>query len=115
MDDVTSSQIGVCERFGAGYLPCHLNLKVGITKDFDPARYPINGLRHPPRGDTTGWYIWSGKEFSDEPDFFVPLHAVHLLSKAAILVKYLGLAPGWRFLLAPGQEDVWKDDQLLKV
>jgi hypothetical protein len=29
------------------------------------------------------------------------------------LTKYLGLAPGWRFLIAPGYEDVWFDEILL--
>jgi hypothetical protein len=28
-------------------------------------------------------------------------------------VKYFGLEPGWRFLLAPGYEDVWYDATLL--
>ena len=55
MDDVTSSQIGICQKFGADYLACDLNLKIGISKDFDPTKYPLNGLRHPPEGDTTGW------------------------------------------------------------
>jgi hypothetical protein len=28
--------------------------------------------------------------------------------------KYLGLALGWRFLIAPEYEDVWYDTNLLK-
>jgi hypothetical protein len=113
MDDVTSSQIGICRKFGADYLACHLNIKIGISKDFDPTKYPLNGIRHPPEGDTTWWYIWSGKGFSDKSDFFVPLHAAHLPNKADVIVKYLGLAPGWRFLVAPGHEDIWEHQSLL--
>jgi len=30
-------------------------------------------------------------------------------------MKYLGLAPGWRFLVAPNYEDVWEDYDLLKI
>ena len=30
-------------------------------------------------------------------------------------LPYLGLAPGWRFLIAPGYEDVWYDEKLLLV
>jgi hypothetical protein len=31
------------------------------------------------------------------------------------LVPYLGLAPGWRVLLAPSHIDVWYDPMLLAV
>jgi hypothetical protein len=31
------------------------------------------------------------------------------------IVKYFGLGPGWRFLVAPGHEDVWFDPILLEV
>jgi len=30
-------------------------------------------------------------------------------------VPFLGLPPGWRVLLAPGQEEVWFDAELLSV
>jgi hypothetical protein len=90
-------------------------LKIGISKNFDPHNFPINGLRHPPTIDTTGWYIWSGEHLSEDPDYFVPLHAAHLIEQQSEIVKYLGLAPGWRFLYAPGQEDVWFDGSLLKA
>jgi hypothetical protein len=72
-------------------------------------------LRHPPEGDATGWYIWSGEEFSESPDFFVPLCAKHLQVAHPEIAKYLGLAPGWRFLIAPAYEDVWFDENLLKI
>lgn len=29
--------------------------------------------------------------------------------------KYLGLPPGWRFLIAPGYEDIWFDEALLSI
>lgn len=105
----------LCARFGAKYFRCDESLKVGISRDFDRLKFPINGLRHPPEGDTTGWYIWSGKDFLYDTDFFVPLHAAHLHGRCPELVKYLGLGPGWRFLFAPGHEDVWFDANLLKI
>src|SRR5882762_10267438 len=100
-------QQDICLRFGAAYLPsdgCH---KVGISKKFNSHEFPINGLRHPPTGDTTGWYVWSGKEYSADPAFFVPLHAVHLNDRCPTIVKYLGLGPGWRLLITPDHEEVW--------
>jgi hypothetical protein len=110
-----SDQERTCERYGAQYVPCDSNLMVGISKNFDPKVLPINGLRHPPVENTTGWYIWSGEQFSEEPDFFVPIHAAHLNEECTEIVRYLGLAPGWRFLYAPTQEDVWFDEQLLRI
>jgi len=37
------------------------HLKVGIARNVTSGLMPINGLRHPPEGDTTGWYIWAGE------------------------------------------------------
>jgi hypothetical protein len=108
-------QKSVCRRFGADFFRCDESLKLGISRNFDPRHFPINGLRHPPEGDTTGWYIWSGENFSEEPGFFVPWHAKHLHGRYPEIAEYLGLAPGWRFLIAPGHEDVWFDATLLNV
>ena len=115
MNSIAEAQNEVCQKFGADFLRCDDWLKVGISRNFDPHRYPINGLRHPPEGDTTGWYIWSGDRFSQDDDFFVPSHAAHLRDSCPMILKYLGLAPGWRFLLAPGWEDVWFDASLLNI
>jgi hypothetical protein len=50
--------------------------------------------------DTSGWYIWAGEGGpSDDPDFFVPLHVEHLAEWCPHITKYLGLPPGWRFLV----------------
>jgi len=113
-DEITMAQEAICRRYGSPYAPAHLILKIGINRNFNPQSFPINGLRHPPAGDTTGWYVWSG-EWSDDPQFFLPLHAVHLAERCPDILKYLGLAPGWRFLFAPGHEDVWEDRSLLDI
>ena len=75
----------------------------------------MNGLRHPEAGDTTGWYLWAGDDLSDDPEFFVPLHVEHLKDWRPEFLDYLALPSGWRFLIAPGYEDVWFDDSLLLV
>lgn len=75
---------------------------------------PLNGLRHPQEGDTSGWYLWAGTDLSDEPDFFVPLHVEHLEEWCPEAIPFLALPPGWRFLVAPGIEDVWEDLSLLR-
>lgn len=107
------AQKAICEKYGTFYVESPKNLKVGIALNVRTELMPINGLRHPPVGDTTGWYIWSGEELSSDPDFFQPLHVAHLPDWSPDIVKYLGLPPGWRFLVAPGYEDVWYDASLL--
>lgn len=76
---------------------------------------PINGLRHPPQGDTAGWYIWAGEELHKEPDFFKPLHIFHINEWCPQIQKYLALAPGWRFLVANNYEDVWFDPTICDI
>ena len=109
---LVANQREICDRYGASYIPCDLNLKVGISRSVKSGAVPINGLRVAPERDTCGWYIWAGEEWSDDADFFVPLHAVHLEARAPIVLPYLGLAPGWRFLLTKTYQDVWRDERL---
>ncbi|MEQ1521401.1 MAG: hypothetical protein ABL936_09045 [Aestuariivirga sp.] len=104
-----------CKRFNVQYCPSPLISKVGIAKNVKTNILPVNGMRHPPVGDTTGWYIWAGEHLSKAPDFFVPLHVSHLDEWRPELKKYLGLPPGWRFLVANKYEDVWFDENLLHI
>ncbi|MCA9608752.1 MAG: hypothetical protein KC619_24280 [Myxococcales bacterium] len=85
---------------------------VGIARNVREGLLPINGLRIRPGGQTCGWYIWAGEEMSQADDFFVPLHVAHLDEWCPEVLPYLELPPGWRFLIAPGYEDVWFDPDL---
>ena len=79
------------------------------------SRPPLNGLRHPAEAGTCGWYIWGGEDFpADDADFFQPLHVAHLPECCPQALPFLALPPGWRFLVADGQVDVWYDAQLLR-
>lgn len=114
-DVIENSQKEICKKYGAAYQPSLPDMKLGIALNIREGVAPINGLRHPPQGDTTGWYIWAGEELSSDPDFFKPLHVEHLSEWCPQVQKYLGLPPGWRFLIAGGYEDVWYDELLLEV
>lgn len=76
----------------------------------------LHGLRHPPAGNTNGWYIWSGN-YSEDPDFFQPVcleHLQHYISRD--IHEYLELPPGYRFLTdGLNDEDVWYDSKLLDI
>lgn len=111
--DMRNEQKKVCLKYNAPYHPCDDSLKLGIATNVKAGILPINGLRITPEGDTTGWYIWAGEELSQEPDFFHPLHVEHLKEWRPEIEKYLGLPPGWRFLIADNYEDIWFDESLL--
>ncbi len=112
----SAEQAAVCRRFGAAVDVPSPESRLGIALNCrDAGVWPINGLRHPPRGPTNGWYLWRGEELRQDDDFFRPLHTVHLADWCPDVVPYLALPPGWRVLIAPGHEDVWYDESLLLV
>ena len=106
-------QLAVCREHGREFAPCPPNSKLGVAVQ-TLGQTPIHGLRHPPVGDTNGWYIWAG-EYSPDKDFFEPLHASHLTERLPEVARFLGLPPGSSFLLAKDHADVWFDESLLKV
>ena len=115
MSEIENIRKEVCKKFDADYLESPDEFKIGISLNVKEKIIPINGLRHPPEGDTTGWYIWAGEEYSDDPEFFKPLHVSHIEEWCEEIDKYLGLGPGWRFLIAGDYVDVWYDESLLNV
>ncbi len=90
-----------------------LDKKVGISRELltsPETATVVYGIRHSPSETTTGWYLWTG-ENDGSADFFLPLHARHLLERHRHLLPLLGSAPGWCFVIAPedAYEDVWFD------
>ena len=113
MADVTDDQKAVCERHGVDFVPTPRDAIVGVADNVGSGLAPLNGLRHRP-SETSGWFLWAGDGWSDAPDFFKPLHAGHLADRWPEAMPMFGLAPGWRFLLAPQHDDVWFDANLLE-
>jgi hypothetical protein len=112
---VSDEQARICHRFGVEPFPSPSDLKVGVARNVREGLVPLNGMRHPPSAGTAGWYIWAGTELSSDAGFFIPLHVRHLKTWRPDVLPYLALPPGWRFLIAPGHEDVWFDPSLLDV
>lgn len=115
--EIEIAQKNLCKQYGASFAPLNFDLKLGISLNVKGGQiFPINGLRHPPETGTSGWFIWAGEELLDNPDFFVPLHIKHLNDWCPELLKFLGLPPGYRFLLGENNwEDVWQDETLLNI
>jgi hypothetical protein len=103
----------LCGRYGSDFVPSPSYLKLGIAQNVRDGLQPLNGLRHAPESGTTGWFIWAGSELSSEADFFEPLHVEHLKEWCPEAIRFLGLAPGWRFLTHGSDEDVWYDASLI--
>ena len=115
---VVRAQRRVCERYGVPHVPTRPDLKVGFNLDGEAC--PINGQREP--FDTeydklAGWWIWNGERVTSQASFsgleWHNLHAAHLVDYCPDVLPYLGLPPGWRFLIAPDYEDVWHEPSLL--
>lgn len=109
---LTQQQI-ICARIGVDVFESPEDLKVGVDPQVREGVMPLNGLRHLPEEGTTGWFIWAGEVLPSDPEFFQPLHVQHLLDWCPDVLPYLGLPPGWRFLIAADREDVWFDQALL--
>ena len=112
-----SVQLDICKEYNADYLECDTQLISGVADTVREGMVPINGLRHPQENGTTGWYIRAGENLETGDDFFKSMHTTHLIEKCPEVEKYLGLAPGWRFLINPVSKyvDVWYDDSLLET
>lgn len=56
MDD---EQKKVCEKYGAGYHATESEDIIGVSRNINSGKMPINGLRHSGTHTTSGWYIWA--------------------------------------------------------
>jgi len=113
---MSPEQRQTCRRFGVEPVWVQSRTMIGIAPSRDRTLVPLNAIRHPPQGQSNGWYIWRGGPIpQDQDDFFVPSHVEHLSDQAPELLPYLALPPGWGVVLAPDYEDVWFDEALLNV
>jgi hypothetical protein len=111
---IEAAQRALCGKYGAMFVQTSPLDKVGFAET-TANLIPINGLRHPVTAGTSGWYIWCGEILSQASDFFAPLHGWHLYERMPQVAGFLGLPPGYRFLLAGDHVDVWYDEKLLDL
>ena len=108
------AQKATCARYGALFVPACASVNSGFAIQTE-GKVPINALRHPVTTDTTGWYLWCGELYSNESNFFEPVHTGHIYEKYQEIGHLLGLPPGYRFLVAGDYLDVWFDPNLLAL
>ena len=103
-----------CERLGLNPDPPLRGSILGFAKS-TLGQDPINGVRHPSEGSTSGWYVWCGA-WSEADDFFEPICIEHVKEYLPPVNAYLDLPTGYRFLIdGSGYEDIWFDESLLRV
>lgn len=111
----SESQLRICLQAGVEPFLPEAGSRLGWSTTAVPGAVPLNGLRHPASDGTCGWYVWGGEELSEDADFFAPLCIEHVADRCPEVLPFLALPPGWRFLIAPGHQDVWFDDSLLVI
>jgi hypothetical protein len=111
---IQEEQRTLCGQYSAEFTAAPGEVKSGLALS-TKGLLPINGLRNPPTDETTGWYIWCGERYSEDSDFFEPLCTSHIYGDEPEIAKFLGLPPGYRFLLAGDYSDVWYDESLLDI
>jgi hypothetical protein len=110
-DNYVEQQKVLCKKLNVAWIETEPNQVIGLADNIN--LLPVHGLRHPIESNSCGWYIWT-HDYSDDPNFFKPIHAVHLIDNKPDLLRYLGLPPGYRFLIDnAGYEDIWYDATLL--
>lgn len=101
---IAEEQRKICCKHGSKYMPLLDNDLVAVATDTLGAM-PINGMRYiSKKNDNVSWYIYCG-EFSNEADFFKPLHLSHLIDILPNVLPYLSLDEGYGFVIE--YEDVW--------
>lgn len=108
MKNIVKQQKIICKKYHATFYCCDLSLKSGVSLSVKEGAQPIKGLRLMDSHGTNGWYIFAG-EYSNDANFYLPLCAIHLKDWAPNVLPYLGLPPGWGFVIDNnGYEDVWE-------
>ena len=115
-NEIIEKQKIICSKYGFSFELSTFDSKVAIALNVKDSKLPIHALRHPTTKNLSGWYIWSG-EYSEEDNFFKPLHISHLKEWCPDILPYLGLPAGSRFLIAENGNyvDVWEDITLFDV
>ncbi|WP_426203944.1 immunity protein Imm33 domain-containing protein [Pseudomonas sp. TWP3-1] len=98
-------QNAVCEKYGMSVLPPEDMVAIAIGS---LGNTPIYGTRiRLPDGGNVSWFIHCGTH-STAIDFYQPICIEHLPDMLPLVMKYLCLPTGAKFIIdIQGYEDVW--------
>lgn len=113
-DAQIGQQIKVCERLKVKFVASPADSVIAVSDPFDAGSDLIQGLRREATDKETGWHIWTGGDDPDDLGFFDLVPVRDFARLCPVAVPYLGLAPGWRFKIEPGNLKVWFDAALLR-
>lgn len=106
-------QIQTCERLEADFVVASADALIAFCEPFDAECGVVHGLRSVAAGRQTGWHVWTGDADADDIGFFNVLHVRDFVSLCPAVGPFLGLAPGWRFIVDGGGPRAWFDPSLL--
>lgn len=97
----------VCARYGLRAAEPEDMVAVAMST---LGKAPVYGTRVTlSEGRNVSWFFHCG-EYSDADDFYQPLHVAHLSTFLPLVLPYLMLPAGARFIIDDtGYEDIWMD------
>jgi hypothetical protein len=100
-------QMMLCTKYGVEFCPIGADRLVAVTPRALDDHSPLEGGRHEPDGDMSGWFL-TGSDFAGNVSDFQILHLYHVTSKRPELAKFLALPEGYLFRLRGNEEHVGK-------
>ena len=118
-EEAQEQQRLLCRQEGCIYHPSESDSILGLAIA-TIGKLPVTGLRRMPLVDANGWHVWCGDhplaydDFLRLPqNFFSHITPRELIAHCPEAVKFLGLPPGYRFLVAGDHIDIWYDGDIL--
>jgi hypothetical protein len=104
------TQIEICQKYHSQYEPVQPNDMVAVALQ-TIGQIPICGTRVIlTSNEKISWFFHCG-EFSEDDNFYQPIHVAHLNDLLPEVVSYLALEQGFRFVIDGKEyEDVWKEN-----
>ena len=104
----SAAQNAICEKYGMSVLPPEEMVAIAIES---LGNTPIYGTRVClPDGGNVSWFIHGGTH-SAAIDFYQPVCIEHLPEMLPLVMKYLCLPTGAKFIIdTQGYEDVWMEE-----
>lgn len=113
VNSIIDMQREVCKRFGATHYASDENNTVYFAGETQ-GLLPVHGERVRGGENQSGWYVWCGGNRFDRDDFFQEMSVFEFAGRVPLAYSFLGLPPGFKFLVAGGHQRAWLEEGLLE-